>query len=440
MPSTTTGEKLDLSKLTDEEAKHVWEVVQRDFDLRKKEEDRLGQVTKTKGFVRRQELKTQIEKEDTKRELLGHQTSLTESYCIRCLQPFKFLVNSKRQCLDCHLYICKSCSRYNKKENGSVCDPCHMARVLKIGTLEWYHANVRTRFKRFGSAKVMRSLFKRQNGERSCSHSDIGEISLHQFRETTQWSTQLPCGNVYENVTQSKSKVTNLVQCHMSAQSYFEVPSVPLIPLQALRGCCKFEADSAGVAEHYSTAVLSLHGNDVSAFGITLRQFSNSKFEKLLHQNMPWPLQISQVYFLQLSNQLHIENLLPVCTCLTSVQKLSCDMHFQACSYGFGITPDNTRMGLHGGVVVSAVIAKRFWVCILDRTNQGLSVWSLHVGLLSFDLWACYCLVRSTHIFPALFPLFVKSLKQHYKYPAAALRAYKTSVTPKLSTLHIIHH
>ncbi|KAF0026037.1 hypothetical protein F2P81_020774 [Scophthalmus maximus] len=120
------------------------------------------------------ELKTQIEKEDTKRELLGHQTSLTESYCIRCLQPFKFLVNSKRQCLDCHLYICKSCSRYNKKENGSVCDPCHMARVLKIGTLEWYHANVRTRFKRFGSAKVMRSLFKRQNGERSCSHSDIG--------------------------------------------------------------------------------------------------------------------------------------------------------------------------------------------------------------------------------------------------------------------------
>lgn len=35
------GRKLDLSRLTDEEAKHVWEVVQRDFDLRKKEEERL---------------------------------------------------------------------------------------------------------------------------------------------------------------------------------------------------------------------------------------------------------------------------------------------------------------------------------------------------------------------------------------------------------------
>ncbi|XP_040004329.1 melanophilin isoform X2 [Xiphias gladius] len=163
MPGSTTGRKLDLSKLTDEEAKHVWEVVQRDFDLRKKEEDRLG------------ELKTKIEKEDTKRVLLGNQTSLTESHCIRCLQPFKFLVNSKHQCLDCQLYICKSCSRYNKKEHGWVCDPCHMARVLKIGTLEWYHENVRARFKRFGSAKVMRSLFKRWNGEHSCSQSDLGE-------------------------------------------------------------------------------------------------------------------------------------------------------------------------------------------------------------------------------------------------------------------------
>ncbi|CAJ1078665.1 melanophilin isoform X3 [Xyrichtys novacula] len=119
------------------------------------------------------ELKTKIEKEDTKRELLGNQTSLTESHCIRCLEPFKFLVNSRRQCLDCQLYTCKSCSRFNKKEQGWVCDPCHMARVLKIGTLEWYHENVRARFKRFGSAKVMRSLFKRLSGESGGSQHDL---------------------------------------------------------------------------------------------------------------------------------------------------------------------------------------------------------------------------------------------------------------------------
>ncbi|XP_054643293.1 melanophilin [Dunckerocampus dactyliophorus] len=163
MLGVMTAKKLDLSKLTDEEASHVWQVVQRDFYLRKKEEDRLG------------DLKTKIKREDSKKEFLGHQTWLTESYCIRCLKPFKFLVNSKRQCLDCQLYICKACSRYNMRQNGFVCDSCHMTRVLKIGTLEWYHENVRARFKRFGSAKVMRSLFKRLSGKHTYSSDDDAE-------------------------------------------------------------------------------------------------------------------------------------------------------------------------------------------------------------------------------------------------------------------------
>lgn len=38
-------------------------------------------------------------------------------------------------------------------------------RVLKTGTLGWYHDNMRNRFKRFGSAKVMRSLYKRLSGD-----------------------------------------------------------------------------------------------------------------------------------------------------------------------------------------------------------------------------------------------------------------------------------
>ncbi|XP_064371452.1 melanophilin isoform X9 [Dromaius novaehollandiae] len=143
------GRKLDLSKLTDEEAKHVWEVVQRDFDLRKKEEERL------------EELKCQIDKESSKREFLTNQSHLNETHCVHCLQPFKFLLNSKRQCLDCRFYTCKNCSRYNKKEQGWVCDPCRLSRVVKIGSLEWYYEHVRSRFKRFGSAKVLQSLHGR---------------------------------------------------------------------------------------------------------------------------------------------------------------------------------------------------------------------------------------------------------------------------------------
>lgn len=143
------GRKLDLSKLTDEEAKHVWEVVQRDFDLRKKEEERL------------EELKCKIDQESSKREFLTNQSHLNETHCVHCLQPFKFLLNSKRQCLDCCFYTCKNCSRYNKKEQGWVCDPCRLSRIVKIGSLEWYYEHVRSRFKRFGSAKVLQSLYGR---------------------------------------------------------------------------------------------------------------------------------------------------------------------------------------------------------------------------------------------------------------------------------------
>nr|XP_051694132.1 melanophilin isoform X2 [Oryctolagus cuniculus] len=143
------GRKLDLSKLTDDEARHVWEVVQRDFDLRRKEEERL------------QGLKGQIQRESSKRELLADTAHLNETHCARCLRPYQLLVNSRRQCLHCGLFACRSCSRAHPEEQGWLCDPCHLARVVKMGSLEWYYEHVRARFKRFGSAKVIRSLYGR---------------------------------------------------------------------------------------------------------------------------------------------------------------------------------------------------------------------------------------------------------------------------------------
>ncbi|XP_003813151.3 melanophilin isoform X2 [Pan paniscus] len=146
------GKKLDLSKLTDEEAQHVLEVVQRDFDLRRKEEERL------------EGLKGKIKKESSKRELLSDTAHLNETHCAHCLQPYRLLVNSKRQCLECGLFTCKSCGRVHPEEQGWICDPCHLARVVKIGSLEWYYEHVKARFKRFGSAKVIRSLHGRLQG------------------------------------------------------------------------------------------------------------------------------------------------------------------------------------------------------------------------------------------------------------------------------------
>ncbi|XP_057192971.1 melanophilin [Triplophysa rosa] len=203
VPSSGDVKSLDLSRLTDDEAKHVWQVIQRDFSLRKKEENRLG------------ELKTKIMKEDTKRELLEYQPKLSDSLCNRCLQPFKFLVNSKRQCLDCKLFVCKSCSRFNKKEHGWVCDLCHMARILKIGALEWFHENVRSRFKRFGSAKVMNLLVKHLNSDRACSQTELRESrddDMHSMPEVhtaslySQEDEESECGDGQHHVLTRKAR------------------------------------------------------------------------------------------------------------------------------------------------------------------------------------------------------------------------------------------
>ncbi|XP_060684127.1 melanophilin-like [Hemiscyllium ocellatum] len=142
---------LDLSKLTEDEAQHVLHVVQRDLNLRKTEEDRLG------------ELRSKVEEETTKRKFLTKQAKFNEGHCIHCLEPFQFLVNSKRRCLDCSLYTCKSCSKFNKKEFGWVCDSCRIARIVNTGSLDWFYNCVRSRFKSFGSAKVMHSLHRRMN-------------------------------------------------------------------------------------------------------------------------------------------------------------------------------------------------------------------------------------------------------------------------------------
>ncbi|XP_032493096.1 melanophilin isoform X3 [Phocoena sinus] len=145
------GKKLDLSTLTDEEAKHVWEVVQRDFDLRRKEEERL------------EGLKGKIKKENSKRELLSDTAHLSSTHCARCLQPYRLLETPRRQCLDCGLFTCEGCG-HNPEEQGWLCDPCHLARLVKRGSLEWYYRHVRARFQHSGGAQVARSLCGRLQG------------------------------------------------------------------------------------------------------------------------------------------------------------------------------------------------------------------------------------------------------------------------------------
>ncbi|XP_029556481.1 rab effector MyRIP-like isoform X1 [Salmo trutta] len=160
------GRKLDLSGLTDDEAEHVLKVVQRDMKLRKKEEDRLS------------EMKQELAEEGSRCSILSKQHRFNEHCCIRCCSPFTFLVNPKRLCLDCQYNICKTCRTYSKREKGWLCTVCQKTRILRTQSLEWYYNNVKSRFKRFGSAKVLKTLYRNHVVERG-GILDLPESSVH---------------------------------------------------------------------------------------------------------------------------------------------------------------------------------------------------------------------------------------------------------------------
>ncbi|XP_061443540.1 rab effector MyRIP isoform X2 [Rhineura floridana] len=162
------GRKLDLSGLTDDEAEHVLQVVQRDFSLRKKEEDRLS------------EMKQKLDEEGNKCSILSKQQRFNEHCCMRCCSPFTFLINTKRQCQDCKYNICKNCSSYQRKEKTWLCSVCQQARLLRAQSLEWYYNNVKSRFKRFGSAKVLKNLYRKHRLETGAGSDMLEAGSFHE--------------------------------------------------------------------------------------------------------------------------------------------------------------------------------------------------------------------------------------------------------------------
>ncbi|XP_064410174.1 rab effector MyRIP [Latimeria chalumnae] len=122
-------------------------------------------------------MKQKLDEEGTKCNVLSKHQKFNERCCMRCCSPFTFLINTKHQCLDCKYNICKNCSTYNKKKKAWICKVCQQAGLLKTQSLEWYYNNVKSRFRRFGSAKVLKNLYKKHLAERGAL-SDMPEGSI----------------------------------------------------------------------------------------------------------------------------------------------------------------------------------------------------------------------------------------------------------------------
>ncbi|XP_069107714.1 LOW QUALITY PROTEIN: titin homolog [Argopecten irradians] len=152
--------KMNLEHLSATECEKILQVLQKDFELRQKEKSRLEKIEED------------LKEEDTKIEVLAKKTKLNENVCIRCCQRFGLIFNRKQTCTQCHLNICKSCCSRDLEKGGFVCNVCVKEHELKLKSCDWFYNNVSRRFKRFGSAKVVRTLYK-QRGD-SDNESDSG--------------------------------------------------------------------------------------------------------------------------------------------------------------------------------------------------------------------------------------------------------------------------
>uniref|UniRef100_A0A4W5NKP3 Myosin VIIA and Rab interacting protein b n=1 Tax=Hucho hucho TaxID=62062 RepID=A0A4W5NKP3_9TELE len=125
-------------------------------------------------------MKQELVEEGSRCSVLSKQHRFNERCCIRCCSPFTFLVNPKRPCLDCEYNVCKTCRTYSKREKAWLCTACQKTRILRTQSLEWYYNNLKSRFKRFGSAKVLKTLYRNHIVERG-GNSDLpgtGNVSL----------------------------------------------------------------------------------------------------------------------------------------------------------------------------------------------------------------------------------------------------------------------
>uniref|UniRef100_A0A3Q3K3U5 RabBD domain-containing protein n=1 Tax=Monopterus albus TaxID=43700 RepID=A0A3Q3K3U5_MONAL len=163
------GRKLDLSGLRDDEAAHVLQVVQRDMN----------------------ELKQELHEEGSRCRLLSRQRCFNQRCCIRCCSPFTFLLNPRRQCHDCRYNVCKACRVYSKRDKAWLCSACQKSRLLKTQSLEWFYTNVKKRFKRFGSVKVLKTLYRRHLAE----HSALSQLAEGSAYEESVCNEGSVCGS-----------------------------------------------------------------------------------------------------------------------------------------------------------------------------------------------------------------------------------------------------
>ncbi|CAF1679539.1 unnamed protein product [Rotaria magnacalcarata] len=168
MLKSSISQSSELSTLSDDEVKRIMSVIERDFKLREKE------------YKRTEELKDIVRQEHEHTKCLASSKQLNYERCIRCYRLFKIFFNPREECFICKLYICQNCATHDKQTQVWTCKICLELKTLECLTTDWFYLEIAKKYKRCGSAKVVRELHKREKelAETNASCEDLGYGTL----------------------------------------------------------------------------------------------------------------------------------------------------------------------------------------------------------------------------------------------------------------------
>lgn len=141
---------LNLGFLSDSERELILEVLRRDEELRRAEDQRIRKMKTDLLDIKRKGAKRGSGK-------------YSQRVCGRCLEPLNRLTIFSSQCRMCHHYVCSNCRAPVLPKGSWLCSVCAMESDLKKRTGDWFYDQRVNRFSASPGHDLVRSSIKKKS-------------------------------------------------------------------------------------------------------------------------------------------------------------------------------------------------------------------------------------------------------------------------------------
>lgn len=151
--------------ITRAECERVLDIIQKDYELRRKEHEQLSKIQE------------EVNEHAAQRDVLSKRKEFNEKYCILCCSSFNLLFRRKIECEDCHFRVCRACAFWENNSKVWICTVCEKQRFIDAESNTWFYNRIKQRFKLFGAAKVLETHCRKRRTSDSENDSGYGHPS-----------------------------------------------------------------------------------------------------------------------------------------------------------------------------------------------------------------------------------------------------------------------